>query len=144
MVLLASTSTMETKCQHREGRQPNDISALCEHLSTRRRIMKRLITIPIAIYEKLRTHLFQNELEQGAFLFADIDQNANEINLEVQDLYLVQPNGWQVQLEVYLEMKDSERAKIMALARKGGYAVIDCHSHPGSDGEVQFSISDRY
>lgn len=106
--------------------------------------MKRLITIPSAIHEKLRNHLFQNELEQGAFLFANVEQNTNEVNLLVQDVYLVPPNGWQVQLEVYLEMKDSERAKIMALARTGGYAVIDCHSHPGSDDEVQFSISDRY
>src|SRR5262245_19304129 len=106
--------------------------------------MKRVITIPTTIYEELQRHLFQSELEQGAFLFAGIKQPANEINLEVQDFYLVPQNGWQVQLEVYLEMKDSERAKIMTLARRGDYAVIDCHSHPDSDGDVQFSISDRY
>jgi hypothetical protein len=106
--------------------------------------MKRVITLLTGIEEKLRKHLFQNELEQGAFLFADVNQNAKDLELKVRDVYLVPEDGWQVQLEVYLEMKDSERSKIMALARKGGFAVIDCHSHPGSDREVQFSPSDHY
>jgi hypothetical protein len=107
-------------------------------------MMNRVIVIPAVIEESLRKYLFQSELEQGAFLFADVSQSSKELNLAVQDIYLVPPDGWQVQLEVYLEMKDSERSKIMALARKSGFAVIDCHSHPGSDDEVQFSPSDRY
>ena len=106
--------------------------------------MKRIIIIPSDLEKTLRKHLFQNELEQGAFLFTKVHRNQNELRLEAEDFYLVPEEGWQVQLEVYLEMKDSERAKIMALARKAGYAAIDCHSHPGSNGEVDFSPSDRY
>jgi hypothetical protein len=106
--------------------------------------MKRFITIPSTIEKKLRKHLFQSELEQGAFLFAGINRSKKELNFVVKDYYPVPEDGWQVQLDVYLEMKDSERSKIMAMARKNGYAVIDCHSHPGSNDEVQFSPSDRY
>ena len=104
--------------------------------------MKRTITIDSNIEKKLQRHFFQSELEQGAFLFTEVKQTTNEVILNVKDYYLIPEDGWQVQLDVYLEMKDSERSKIMSIARKGGYGVIDCHSHPGSDNEVQFSPSD--
>ena len=104
--------------------------------------MKTIISIPSDIAARLQNHLFQGELEQGAFLFATPDIKKHTITLQVSDLYLVPADGWQVQLDVYLEMKDSERARIMAIARKNQYAVIDCHSHPGSDGAVAFSPSD--
>jgi hypothetical protein len=105
--------------------------------------MKRSIVIPQKIAKRLRAHLFQNRLEQGAFLFAHAVESDGAISMKVQDVYLVPPEGWRAQLEVYLEMTDEERAKIMKMARDGGYAVIDCHSHPGSDDDVEFSLSDR-
>lgn len=105
--------------------------------------MKRSIIIPQEIERQVRAYLFRNELEQGVFLFARPVETEDALHLEVQDTYLVPPEGWRVQLEVYLEMKDEERAKIMKMARDGGYAVIDCHSHPGSGKEVEFSLSDR-
>ncbi len=105
--------------------------------------MKRIITIPRIIEAQLRKHLFQSEVEQGAFLYAMVEEKRDELTLKVVDFYMVPKEGWQVQKDVYLEMKDSERAKIMQRARKGGYAVIDCHSHPGSEGAVEFSPSDK-
>jgi hypothetical protein len=105
--------------------------------------MKTIISIPSYIEASLHRHLFQGELEQGSFLFANPRVEGQRLNLSVIDFYLVPPEGWQVQLDVYLEMKDTERAKIMNLARKDQFAVIDCHSHPGSNGAVAFSPSDR-
>lgn len=105
--------------------------------------MKRSIIIPQEIERQVRAYLFRNELEQGVFLFAHPVETEESLRLEVQDAYLVPPEGWRVQLAVYLEMKDEERAKIMKMARDGGYAVIDCHSHPGSGEDVEFSLSDR-
>lgn len=103
----------------------------------------REIVIPAALQRQLQEHLFRNDLEQGAFLFAREAAANGEAGLMVADLYLVPEDGWQVQLDVYLEMKDTERARIMAMARKGDYAVIDCHSHPSSLDTVAFSPSDR-
>lgn len=105
--------------------------------------MKYVLIIPEDIHWVLREHLFQNELEQGAFLFAHTVNGSDEFGLEATDIYLIPPRGWQVQLDVYLEMKDSERAKIMNIARTRGLAVIDCHSHPNSEDEVWFSPSDH-
>src|SRR5204862_2134353 len=85
---------------------------------------------------------FQNEVEQGAFLFAEARSDGGELQLNVTDFYLVPPRGWEVQMEVYLQMKDSERAKIMKLAREKNLCAIDCHSHPRADDDVWFSPSD--
>lgn len=104
--------------------------------------MKCTISIPKAINISLYKHLFKNELEQGAFLFAEPDKTHDTLNIMVKDYYLVQKEGWQVQHEVYLEMKDTERAKIMHIACLSGYSIIDCHSHPKSESMVAFSPSD--
>jgi hypothetical protein len=105
--------------------------------------MNAKIIIPAEIEGKLLAHLFQNALEQGAFLFSQSEINSDVVFLKVHDAYFVPPEGWEVQHELYLEMRDDERAKIMKLARDQGSGVIDCHSHPGSQGKVQFSPSDR-
>lgn len=106
--------------------------------------MKYAVVISRDLEKKLREHLFQNELEQGAFLFAQPVISADEISLVANDVYLVQPEDWQVQHQVYLELKDSARAKIMQLARQRDLAIVDIHSHPGSNGDVSFSPSDRH
>ena len=104
--------------------------------------MKNIITIPAFIVAKLREHLFQNEKEQGAFLFARATTGDGGVNLIAEHFYLVPARGWEVQMEVYLEMKDSERGKIMKLARDKNLCAIDCHSHPHSGADVWFSPSD--
>lgn len=106
--------------------------------------MKYIIVIPQHIKEQMMTHLFQNELEQGAFLFANTVESAKQLCFSVVSAYLVPPAGWKIQLEDYLEMDDAEKAKIMKDARDKGYAIIDCHSHPGSKYKVCFSPSDIY
>jgi hypothetical protein len=96
------------------------------------------IRIPEAIFSRFHAHLFQGDLEQGAFLFG----NVTGALFTVDDIYVVPPEGWDVQLDVYLEMKDAERAKIMQMAARNGASVIDCHSHPGAGDDVWFSPSD--
>jgi hypothetical protein len=100
------------------------------------------IAIPGDIAETLRHHFFQNHFEQGAFMFARPERSRDQLNLIVEDFYLVPPFGWEVQMDVYLEMKDSERGKIMKIARDKGLAAIDSHSHPRADDDVWFSPSD--
>lgn len=104
--------------------------------------MKNTIVIPNAIGRALRAHLFQTSVEQGAFLFARLDIAFTGLRLVVEDFYLVPDLGWEVQMDAYLQMRDSERAKIMKLARDKSLAAIDCHSHPHSREDVWFSPSD--
>lgn len=105
--------------------------------------MRYVVTIPEDVDRTVRAHLFQNELEQGAFLFARPTQSGESIQLDVGEAYLIPPDGWETQHAAYLEMTDTERAKIMKLARERSTAIIDCHSHPDSGEDVWFSPSDR-
>ena len=104
--------------------------------------MNNHIVIPFRIGQALREHFFKNELEQGAFLFAQLSQEGGDLTLLAADYYLVPAQAWEVQIEVYLEMKDSERGKIMKLAREKNLCAIDCHSHPYAGDDVWFSPSD--
>lgn len=104
--------------------------------------MNNHIVIPSRMVQALREHFFKNELEQGAFLFAQVSQEGGDLTLLAADYYLVPARGWAVQIEVYLEMKDSERGKIMKLAREKNLSAIDCHSHPRAGDDVWFSPSD--
>ena len=104
--------------------------------------MKREIILTSYLKNRLFGHLFQNRLEQAAFLFAQFEQSTTSLKLTAVDIYAVPPQGWDVQLEVYLQMRDSERAKILKMARDKGLALIDCHSHPHAGSEVWFSPSD--
>jgi hypothetical protein len=104
--------------------------------------MTNSIIISSGITTALHQHFFQSEVEQGAFLFAEARRDGSGLQLDVADFYLVPARGWEVQMEVYLQMKDSERAKIMKLARAKNLCAIDCHSHPRADDDVWFSPSD--
>lgn len=105
--------------------------------------MKFIINIPTDIKKRVYRHLFQNDLEQGAFLYSRYIEDIDKMNLEVVDQYLVPRSGWQIQSGFHLELKDDERAKIMKLARDKKYALIDCHSHINLEKQVSFSPSDK-
>ncbi len=104
--------------------------------------MSHEIVIPAGILDHVQSHLFQNQLEQAAFLFATTATEDGCTLFHVEDSYLVPPSGWDVQMDVYLEMTDEERAKILKMARDRNAAIIDCHSHPHSQEAVWFSPSD--
>ncbi len=104
--------------------------------------MKNNIVIPSSTARTLQRHLFQSELEQCAFLFAEARYEKGGLNLVVRDYHLVPARAWEVQAEVYLQMKDSERARIMKRARNENLCAIDCHSHPGARDDVWFSPTD--
>jgi len=99
--------------------------------------VSRLI-IPGSLFDEVKVFLFQSNLEQGAFLFAQTEGQ----EIHAKEAYLIPAEGWSVQLDVYLEMKDAERGKIMQMAKQRGCAVVDCHSHPDSGNDVWFSPSD--
>jgi hypothetical protein len=105
--------------------------------------VRRSIEIPRPMFDRLRDHLFQNELEQGGFIFAQLVDAEDEAVLRGADVYLVPPEGWRVQTAYRLEMTDEERARILKVARDSGLCLVDCHSHRGWTSEASFSPSDR-
>src|SRR5262245_48529956 len=90
----------------------------------------------------LRKHLFQNTLEQAAFLLARPSAEGDLTVFTAEEAYYVPPEGWAHQGRYHLELDDEERARVMASARRSGLVLVDCHSHPGAKGVVEFSPSD--
>ena len=105
--------------------------------------MNCIINIPDDVERRVNAHLFSSTKEEAAFLFASVEESADELRFVRQEAYLVPPEGWESQHEYYLEMTDQERSRIMKMAMDGHHAVIDCHSHPGSGDSVAFSPTDR-
>jgi hypothetical protein len=104
--------------------------------------MRYTVSMPEAMFERLKRDLFQSELEQAAFLYAEHRQDDDRVHLAALEYYLVPPEGWEIQHEFHLELTDEERARILKRARDGGFALIDCHSHPPAVHDVEFSPSD--
>lgn len=105
--------------------------------------MRNQVIISKPLYRQLIGHLFQNKLEQGAFLLAEHHQQKHALRITATDIIAIGPAGWRVQLPYYLEMQDQERARVMKIARDNKAMLIECHSHPGSGTNVRFSPSDQ-
>jgi hypothetical protein len=100
------------------------------------------VIIPERLYRSLAKHLFKGSLEQGAFLFATDSSISGEPALEVKNLYLIPSEAWDVHSPYYLELKDTEKVRIMKMARQLDCHLIECHSHRHSSGPARFSPSD--
>ena len=103
--------------------------------------MEANVLIPEELYITLRRHLFKENQEQGAFLFAKESASSNGTDLIVKDIHLIQTGAWDVQNSFYLELSEEEKVKIMLHARDRDFDLIECHSHR-NNGPAAFSLSD--
>ncbi len=101
-----------------------------------------LLVIPEQVWSRACRHMFKDRNEQAVFMFARVDIEQDGLRLTVEDLRCVGAEDWKHQSSVHLEMDDNAFPRLMWDARERGLAVIDCHSHPGSREDVQFSFSD--
>ena len=102
-----------------------------------------IVSIPRQKYRYIRAHLFQGQKEEGCFLFVDTHFNGAVINLYVKKVHLIKADKWDHQSNFHLELKDEEKVKVMLMAKKFNYDLIECHSHRSS-GVAKFSPSDTH
>ena len=106
--------------------------------------MRRVvINIPRHIHHRLQDHLFSGAEEQGAFLFANRKVEPCAIIMSVEAVHLIPRSGWCTQTSCHLHLGDEERVKVMQAAMKGGWHLIECHSHRHSTAPPSFSGSDE-
>ena len=103
--------------------------------------MIAMLSIPRQKYRFIRSHLFKGRKEQGCFLFVDANFYSTVINLFVKKVHLIKADKWAHQSDFHLELKDEEKVKVMLMAKKMNYDLIECHSHC-SNGVARFSPSD--
>ena len=79
--------------------------------------MRYVIVIPREIERAVKAYLFRDGVEQGVFLFSRTWESPDELSMEAIDYYLIPSTAWEEQSDFYLQLKDSERARIMKRAR---------------------------
>lgn len=62
--------------------------------------------------------------------------------MTAEDIYLIPQKAWDFQGQAYLELSEEEKVKIMIMARKRDFSLIECHSHRSPHGVADFSPSD--
>lgn len=102
-----------------------------------------MASIPRSKYRFIRRYLFKDHKEQGCFLFIDVRFYGAVLNLFVKEVHLIKSDRWNYQSDFHLELKDEEKVKVMLMARRKNYDLIECHSHCSS-GVAQFSHSDMH
>jgi hypothetical protein len=81
--------------------------------------------------------------ESAAFLFASFTNLDGELILYTEDYLLVEPSGFMMQLDDYIELSDETRISIIKKAHRSRTALIEMHSHPfNGPGAAAFSAAD--
>jgi hypothetical protein len=62
--------------------------------------------------------------------------------MTVEAIYLIPEKAWDFQGQAYLELSEEEKVKIMIMARKDDFSLIECHSHRSPHVLADFSPSD--
>jgi hypothetical protein len=107
--------------------------------------VKISIDLPAVIYNDLKQHLFpmraSRPVEESAFLFALIDQNAESLILRYADHQLVKPADYVTRSAYHLELRDEIRGQIIVKAHNLQATIIEVHSHVRQH-SAQFSETD--
>ena len=101
------------------------------------------IYLSAQMYDCVRGHVLQNELENAAFLFVQPEQRDCHLRLETVSIHLVRSGGLVDGGSPYsLELTDEERSSAIAGASREDAALVEVHSHPMSRRRASFSSSD--
>ncbi len=103
--------------------------------------MRTRVLLSQTQYKKLKRHLFNDDSEQGAFLFARRKQKRDMLDFVIDEIYFVPTDRWRFRNAGYLELEEKEKVKIMLKAREIGADVLECHSHVSST-KASFSFFD--
>ena len=86
------------------------------------------IAVPPDVWEALRRHLFQDDAEQVAFLFAR-DARGDGERLAVVDSLLVAPERFDHRSAYHVALADDVRPEVIKRAWDTGTCVVEAHSH---------------
>lgn len=93
----------------------------------------------------LRAHLLppDNVLEQAAFGFARVESVEDQLLLRLMEWLPVKRDGFDVQSEAYLKLRDGMSGHVIKRAHDLGCSLIEFHSHMGH-WPAMFSPSDLH
>ena len=104
--------------------------------------MTHALNVTAGDWHLLRRHLLQNEVEQAAIIYADVEASDGGLNFTSYELELLQPSDFDHQSAYHLSLTDECRGRVIKRAWDLGRAMVEVHSHVGMFASVAFSPSD--
>ena len=104
--------------------------------------MKNTIILTENIFDELRKHLFQSDNEQLATIFCGISLTDNQTKLLAREIVKAKPEDLKRSSPTRVIAKKEFRMKILTRCLEENLHPIDCHSHPSSKHDVDFSTID--
>src|SRR6187549_1876227 len=106
--------------------------------------MKTTLHFPPGVYEDLLSHLLPPppRVEEAVFVFAQAKHLPGETRLEFLEAEKLSAKDFAVQHELYLELRDEARQRLIKRAHDLKASIIEMHSHTGKS-PAEFSGSDR-
>ncbi len=106
--------------------------------------MKITLHFPTGVYEDILTHLLPENprVEEAAFVFAHAKKLSGETRFEVIETEKLAAKDFAVQHEIYLELTDEARQRMIKKAHNLKASIVEMHSHVGK-WPAEFSGSDR-
>lgn len=93
-------------------------------------------------WNSLRRHLLQSREEQVGFAFCSYATRPGRSIFTVRDSYLASPTDFDIQSTYHITLTDDALAKLIKSASDAKACLVEFHSHPLPDGDVEFSPSD--
>ena len=94
-------------------------------------------------FDALRDYLLSDyNIESAAFLIAGFFQNNYGSHFTVRDILIPQDDDYNIRSEIHLEISPLFFNKAISRAERTNTTVIQCHSHPSSTINLQYSQSD--
>ena len=101
------------------------------------------VRITSSHFKTLRDYLLSyGNMESAAFLVAGFFQNDYGSHFAVRDILIPEDNDYNIRSEVRLEMSPHFFNRAISRAERTNTTVIQCHSHPSSKNNLQYSLSD--
>lgn len=104
---------------------------------------KHILAVDAPTWDRLRTHLFQDDVEQAAMIFAGAENGAGGVHFVAQEMELLQPADFDYQSAYHISLTDDARGRIIKRAWDLKLSIVEFHSHVGPFATAAFSSSDR-
>jgi hypothetical protein len=93
-------------------------------------------------YQELRRHLLQDENEQAAFMFADMEATEDQLIFVVQEIHFMTAEKYTFQSSYHITLDDDVLGEMIRIAWQAGRVLVEVHSHRDDSSPVSFSGSD--
>jgi hypothetical protein len=104
--------------------------------------MKHTIIFPEKMFTEMKQHLLQNEKEQLGSILCGISKTETQVKFLCKEIIKAGPKDLEYNSTVRVRAKKEYRKTILTRCLEEDLHLIDCHSHPFSREDVNFSPTD--